>query len=377
MQDCAIYPTTPTLANTCEFEQVCSIIDQHTARALSLINQEHLATCWEIGAYISQRLKDGKWGDKIVRELANYIRLHRPNNRGYSRTNLYYMVRFYETYTDSAFTHLLTHYQDKLPIVQSTTGQSSQFVQSAIGQMPNILPLVTYTHHTIILNRCDSPMERLFYILYSGQQNLNTRELDKCISNRTFEALVGRSEKDIAPVMTQIYPTSRHIFKDRLMLDSLALPPKHKESKLHSEILAHMKDFILELGKEDFFFVQDEYPISVGGDTFHLDLLFYHRVLHCYVGVELKAGKFKPQDIGQLEFYLEALDRDKRRENEGPSIGILLCRDANRMVVEYALSRSMSPVMIAQYRQSLIPIEILQKAFDEYIEYNSPQVLKP
>lgn len=220
-------------------------------------------------------------------------------------------------------------------------------------------------------------MERLFYILYSGQQNLNTRELDKCISSRTFETLVGRSEKDIAPVMTQIYPTSQHIFKDRLMLDSLALPPKHKESKLHSEILAHMKDFILELGKEDFFFVQDEYPIMVGGDMFHLDLLFYHRVLHCYVGVELKAGKFKPQDIGQLEFYLEALDRDKRRENEGPSIGILLCRDANKMVVEYALSRSMSPVMIAQYRQSLIPIEILQKAFDEYIEYNSTKVLKP
>ncbi len=275
------------------------------------------------------------------------------------------MVRFYETYSDTKFTELLAHYPEQFPIVQSAT-----------GQILAVLYSITYTHHTIILNRCDTPMEQLFYILYTAQHNLNTRELDLCIRNRTFETLVGRADKDISPAMQAAYPAAQHIFKDRLLLESLALPPKHRESKLHNEILRHVRDFILELGKEDFFFVQDEYPIAVGGDTFHLDLLFYHRVLHCYVGVELKAGKFKPQDIRQLEFYLEALDRDKRRPDEGPSIGILLCRDANKMVVEYALSRSMSPVMVAQYRQSLIPIEVLQKAFDEYVEYNSPHILK-
>lgn len=353
------------LVEESEFKQICSIIDLHTAKALSRVNEEHLLTCWEVGEMVSAKLKAGNWGDKIVRELASYIHRHLPNHRGYGRSNLYGMAKFYETYSSNKFTE----------IVQSLTGQFAEIVQSLTGQMPSILNLVTYTHHTIILNRCDSIQEKLFYILYTHRENLNTRELDKCITNQTFQTLL-KGEKDMSPNLIQQYPEAPFLFKDRLMLEALALPPKHSESKLHKEILTHMKDFILELGKEDFLFVKDEYPVNVGGDIFHIDLLFYHRALHCHIGIELKAGKFHPKDLGQLEFYLEALDRERRKDGEGPSIGILLCKDANQMVVEYALSRSMSPVMVAQYKKALIPIEVLQKAFDEYINYNSPLKLK-
>lgn len=160
------------------------------------------------------------------------------------------------------------------------------------------------------------------------------------------------------------------MFKDTLMLDFLALPPKATEPRIHKAINDHMKEFLLEMGKEDMIFVQDEYPVKVGGKTFHLDFLFYHRILHCYVGVELKAGEFSPRDQGQLEFYLSYLDKDIKRPEENPSIGILLCREANRAVVEYALSKSLSPTMVAEYKRILIPKEVLQKSLDEFVDFS-------
>lgn len=362
MADLILKPENTEIVDA-DFKKVCEIIDFHTARAIAHVNEEHLLTCWDVGALISDRIKQGKWGDKVVQDLADYVKHQRPNYRGYGRSNLYNMVRFYETYSSDKF-------------VQSVNGQLGDIVQSVNGQMPEVLKLTTFTHHVILLNRCESAIERLFYMIYANRQNLNTRELDKCIESNTFENLLAGNKRNLSQALKELYPSAPIIIKDRLMLDALGLPPVHNEQELHHSIINNMRDFILELGKEDFLFVQDECPIAVGGETFHLDMLFYHRVLHCYVGIELKSSKFHPKDLGQLEFYLEALDRDKRREGEGPSIGILLCRDANQMVVEYALSRSMSPVMVAQYKQALIPQEVLQKAFDEYLELNAPNFLQ-
>ena len=134
--------------------------------------------------------------------------------------------------------------------------------------------------------------------------------------------------------------------------------------------MEHIKQFVLELGK-DFLFVDSEYSLQVGSSTFKVDLLFYHRGLQCLVAIELKAGKFKPEYIGQLEFYLEALDRDVKRSNENPSIGILLCQTADHSVVEYAMSRSMSPTMVAEYHRQLIPKEVMQKSLDEFCSFLS------
>ena len=148
--------------------------------------------------------------------------------------------------------------------------------------------------------------------------------------------------------------------------DFLDLPKNHPEKKSQNSILDNMKDFVLELGK-DFLFYDKEVPLRVGNSTFKVDLLFYHRGLQCLVAIELKTGAFEPGYMGQLEFYLEALDRDVRRSNENPSIGILLCQEADRSVVEYAMNRSMSPSMVAEYKRQLIPKDVLQRSVDEFI----------
>lgn len=166
------------------------------------------------------------------------------------------------------------------------------------------------------------------------------------------------------------------MFKDTLFVDFLNLPKKHSETKLRNSLIEHMKQFILELGK-DFIFMDQEYRLNIGASTFKADLLFFHRGLQALVAVELKKTKFHPRDLGQLEFYLEALDRDVKRSNENPSIGIILCPEADRVVVEYAMSRSMSPTMIAEYKRILIPQERMQQQLNEFCNLILKQRLAP
>jgi RecB family endonuclease NucS len=164
------------------------------------------------------------------------------------------------------------------------------------------------------------------------------------------------------------YPNAPVIFKDTLFVDFLGLPQKHSENKLKNGLIEHMKQFILELGK-DFIFMDQEYTLNVGSSTYKADLLFFHRGLQALVAVELKKTKFHPRDLGQLEFYLEALDRDVKRSNENPSIGIILCPDSDHVVVEYAMSRSMSPTMVAEYKRILIPQERMQEQLNEFCQF--------
>ena len=168
------------------------------------------------------------------------------------------------------------------------------------------------------------------------------------------------------------YPDAPIMFKDTVFLDFLGLPKKYNESKLKNGLIEHMKQFILELGK-DFIFMDQEYPLTVGASTYKGDLLFFHRGLQALVAVELKKTKFHPRDLGQLEFYLEALDRDVKRSNENPSIGIILCPDADKVVVEYAMSRSMSPTMVAEYKRILIPQEKMQQQLREFCQFFSKE----
>ena len=204
-------------------------------------------------------------------------------------------------------------------------------------------------------------------ILPMIRERLKNRELQRCIVNDTFGSLMG-NKKNFSAGLKQMYPQSPSLIKDRAFVDFLSLPEKHSERQLHKGLLDHMKQFVLELGK-DFLYVDSEYPLQVGGSTFKVDLLFYHRGLQCLVAIELKAKKFKPEYMGQLEFYLEALDRDVKRSNENPSIGILLCQSADQSVVEYAMSRSLSPTMVAEYHRQLIPKEVVQKSLEEFCSF--------
>lgn len=194
--------------------------------------------------------------------------------------------------------------------------------------------------------------------------NFTMQEMQRCISNQTYTALLS-SKDNMSKGLLNTYPNAPIMFKDTLFVDFLNLPKKHSESKLRKGLVEHMKQFILELGK-DFIFMDQEYRLNIGASTFKADLLFFHRGLQALVAVELKKTKFHPRDLGQLEFYLEALDRDVKRSNENPSIGIILCPEADKVVVEYAMSRSMSPTMIAEYKRILIPQERMQQQLNEF-----------
>lgn len=345
-----------------------------------MVNEELLLTAWHVGKYVSDKLKSETWGSKVVTQLSEYIRTKRPDIKGFSRRSIYNMVMFYDEYSSDNFIATVKQYlnhefvQSKTAQIESTASsqchdiivqsRTAQIESDVISLMPKVLLFTTLTNHIEVLSRCKSNEERLFYILYSNKEQLVTRELKRCISNQTFSTLLG-GKKSMSKGMLETYPQAPAMFKDTLFVDFLNLPKKHSETKLRKGIVEHMKQFILELGK-DFIFMDQEYKLNVGTSTFKSDLLFFHRGLQALVAVELKKTKFHPRDFGQLEFYLEALDRDVKRSNENPSIGIILCPEADRVVVEYAMSRSMSPTMIAEYKRILIPQERLQQQLNEF-----------
>ena len=362
-----------------QFAYVDSIINKHRTTAIATVNMESLLTAWEVGQFISTQLKSSHWGSKVVSELADYLKRQNPKRRGFGKRHLYNMVKFYDTYSTDEFRHLGEHLKldefVQLPIAQieNNDGQN-EIVQLPIAQfenssksMPIVLTLNTFTNHIEILNRCATNEERVFYMLYAAHQRLKTEELRRCIVTQTHVALLGK-EKMMSPKLRDNYPNIDFVLKDKAIVDFLNLPQKHNEHHLHKGLIEHMKEFILELGK-DFLFVDSEYAVQVGGSTKRIDLLFYHRALQCLVAIELKAVDFEPEFVGKMDMYLEALDRDVKRDNENPSIGIILCPSADRSMVEYTLSRSLSPTMVAEYRRKLIPQEVMQKSLDEYCSY--------
>lgn len=365
-----------------QFGEVIDIILRHKSRASKVVNEELLLTAWHVGGYVSAKLKSEEWGSKVVTQLSEYIQSKRPDIKGFGRSSIYNMVLFYEEYSTAAFAATVEKYLNS-EFVQPRIGQieasrsiqeasvivqpkTAQIVQPGIGQMPKILELTTLTNHIEILCRCKSNEERMFYILYANKEHLVKRELQRCISNQTFTALLGNKD-NLSKGLIETYPNAPVMFKDTLFVDFLDLPKKHSEARLRNDLIEHMKQFILELGK-DFIFMDQEYRLNIGASTFKADLLFFHRGLQALVAVELKKTKFHPRDLGQLEFYLEALDRDMKRSNENPSIGIILCPEADRVVVEYAMSRSMSPTMIAEYKRILIPQERMQEKLNEFCD---------
>ena len=363
-----------------QFNEVVLIIQQHRSKASQAINQEVLLTAWHIGGYVSAKLKSEEWGRKVVSQLSEFIRSHHPEIKGYSRSSIYNMVMLYDEYSSLSFQSTVQKYL-RTEFVQPVVGQLKDYskedldstisppisTQSLATQIPKILTYTTLTNLIEITCRCKSDEERLFYILYAHKEQLAKRELQRCISNQTYATLLG-SKKNMSRGLLETYPNAPIIFKDTLFVDFLGLPQKHSEVSLKSGLIDHMKQFILELGK-DFIFMDQEYNLNVGASSFKADLLFYHRGLQALVAVELKKTKFHPRDLGQLEFYLEALDRDVKRSNENPSIGILLCPEADKVVVEYAMSRSMSPTMIAEYKRILIPQERMQQQLNEYCDH--------
>ena len=354
-----------------EFETIYGIIATHRKRVVRVVNNESMSMVWEVGGYVSYKQKTSAWGEGVVRQLSDYIRMKDPTARGWSYRTLYKMVQLYDAYSAASFADLLaqTDMSKYGEIVPFETAQMEDgiIVPFEMAQIPNVLVATGWTNHQIILNRCKTDTERLFYMLYAGKERLENKELMRAIKTDTMNSLLGGKNVQ-SKVMANTYPDAPLLFKDKVFLEMLGLPLEYKESKLRKEIIAHMKDFILELGK-DFLFIDDEHRIAVGGKTFKVDLLFYHRLLQCMVAIELKTDEFQPKDLGQLEFYLEALDQEERRSNENPSIGIILCKDADMEVVRYALNRSMSPTMVALYKEQLQVGGVIQRSLVEFCKF--------
>jgi predicted nuclease of restriction endonuclease-like (RecB) superfamily len=246
---------------------------------------------------------------------------------------------------------------------RTCTAHNDEKVAPLARQLP-------WAQNVIIFGQCKHPEEREFYLRFAVQERWSKRELERQIKAALFERAVLTPAK-VSPVARQMQPEALSVFKDAYMLEFLDLPAAHVEADLHRGLLLKLKDFLIELGR-DFCFVGSEFPLQVGGRDFALDLLFFHRGLNSLVAFELKVGRFEPEYIGKLSFYLEALDRDVRKTHERPSIGVLLCASKDDEVVEYALSRTLSPALIAEYQTQLPDKRLLQAKFHEFYLQNAP-----
>jgi predicted nuclease of restriction endonuclease-like (RecB) superfamily len=293
---------------------------------------ELVSLYWQIGGYISMKIESAAWGDGVVDELAAAIAREYPGLRGYTRRNLFRMRQFFEAY------------------------RAATKVSPLVTQLP-------WTHHLIILSQTKHAPEREFYLLTAIRERWSKRELERQIA--TGAALRGDANtKKVSPAVSQTHPRAIEELKDVYSLEFLSLPRDHSEDDLHAALLRNLGRFIGELGR-DFCFVGSEYPVQVGNQDFAIDLVFFHRGLCCLVAFELKVRKFEPADLGQLSFYVEALDRGVRKLHERPSIGVLLCASKDNEVVEYALARTSSPTLVAEYQAALPPKALLRKKLHE------------
>ncbi len=287
-------------------------------RATLAVNRELVLLYWHIGHDILARQAAQGWGAKVIERPAHDLRAAFPEMKGFSRANLMYMRAFAQAWPDA------------------------EIVQQAVGQLP-------WGHNLVLLTRLKDAQQRLDYahsaIAHGWSRNALTIHIETRLLERTgqavsnFDVRLPKPQSDLA----------RESLKDPYRLDFLGLGREAGEREIETALVKHVTDFLLELGA-GFAFVGRQVLLNVGGDEFFIDLLFYHLKLRCYVVIELKAGKFKPEHLGQLGFYLTAVDRQVKSEHDNPTIGLLLCKSKNKVVAEYALGDKTQPMGIAEYK---------------------------
>lgn len=292
----------------------------HTAqqRATLAVNRELVLLYWRIGRDILARQAEQGWGAKVIERLSHDLRTAFPEMKGFSPRNLKYMRAFAEAWPER------------------------EFVQQAVAQLP-------WGHNLVLLDRLNAPGERRWYAAKALEHNWSRNVLNIQIETRllersgtavtNFEASLPAPQSDLA----------RESLKDPYRFDFLGLTDEAQEREIETALVRHVTEFLLELGA-GFAFVGRQVLLDVGGDEFFIDLLFYHLKLRCYVVIELKGGKFKPEHLGQLGFYLTAVDRQVKHEHDNPTIGLLLCKSKNKVVAEYALADNSQPMGIAEYK---------------------------
>lgn len=308
------------------------IIKDSRNNALKKVNEELIRMYWNVGAYLSKEAEKKVFGDAYIDSMVKEIQSEFPGIKGFNRRGLYRMKQFYEMYSGDEF-------------------------------VTTLLTQISWSNHLAIMSKVKTKQERHFYITLCIKEAYSARELERQINSGYYERYMLSKEK-ILP--EPIKGLKNNPFLDSYVIEFLDLPKHFKEADLRKGLIQNMKDFILEVGK-DFTFIDEEYRVQVGGEDFRIDLLFFHRGLQCLVAFEMKIGKFKPEYISKMDFYLEALDRQKKKDNENPSVGMILCAAKDDEVVEYAMSRTLSPMMVAEYKLQLPDKMILQKKLQELV----------
>lgn len=312
--------------------KLVEIIETSRNNALRKVNEELIRMYWLVGEYLSIESMKATFGDKYIDMISKEIQEMFPGIRGFNRRGLYRMKQFYELYRDNAI-------------------------------VSPLLTQLSWSNHLLIMSGCKSDVEREFYMRLCIKENYSKRELERQIDSGYYERYMLSKEKLLPEPIKGL---KENPFLDSYIIEFLDLPKNFKESDLRKGLIQNMKEFILEVGK-DFTFIDEEYRVQVGGEDFRIDLLFFHRGLQCLVAFELKIGKFKPEYVSKMDFYLEALDRQKKKDNENPSVGMILCASKDDEVVEYAMSRTMSPMLVAEYKLQLPDKTVLQKKLQELI----------
>ena len=320
------------------FAEIALIIEEARDNAYRKVNEELILMYQRVGQFLSEKSKEANYGDGYIDSLSDYIQRQFPGIKGFNRRGLYRMKQFYETYADNE-------------------------------KVSALLTQLSWTNHLLIMSGSKSDEEREFYIRLAVKERYSSRQLERQMDSGYYERyMLSKSKLLPEPLHSEQNP-----FLDQYVVEFLDLPDTFHENDFRKALVKGMRDFILELGK-DFTFVGEEYPIQVGGEDYRIDLLFFHRSLHCLVAMELKVGKFKPEYVSKMNFYLEGLDRQIRKPDENPSVGLLLCASKNDEVVEYAMSRTLSPMMVAQYQLQLPDEDVLRKKLQELS--NLPEIEK-
>ena len=321
--------------NTQDIIDIVSVIEAHRKIAFQKVNEELIIMYYEIGKYLSKKVKEEKWGSKVIENISKEIKNKYPTLKGFEKRGLYRMIQFYETYI------------------------GNEIVSTLLTQ-------ISWSNNLMIISSTRSMEEKEFYIRMCIKNNYSTRELNRQITSGYYQRYILSNGNALESIEKAIddddLPNTKIL--DSYSLEFLDLPNKYSEKDLRKAIVKNLKVFILEIGK-DFTFVSEEFRIQVGNNDYYIDLVFYNRNLKCLVAFELKIGEFKPEYISKMNFYLEALDRQEKKENENPSIGIILCSEKNNVVVEYAMARNTSPLLVAEYKTNLIDKKLLEKKIIE------------
>lgn len=321
------------------FNEVVRIIDEARNNAYRKVNEELILMYSKIGQFLSEKSKEAAYGVGYVDSMAKYIHAKYPGIKGFNRRGLYRMKQFYELYAGNE-------------------------------KVSTLLTQLSWSNHLCIMSGCKSDEEREFYMRLAIKERYSFRQLERQMDSGYYERyMLSKSKLLPEPLQSKENP-----FLDHYVVEFLDLPDSFHENDFRKALVKGMKDFILELGK-DFTFVGEEYPIQVGSEDYRIDLLFYHRSLCCLVAMELKVGKFKPEYVSKMDFYLEGLDRQVKKPEENPSVGLLLCASKNDEVVEYAMSRTLSPMMVSQYQLQLPDKAVLSRKLQELASL--PELVAP